>query len=135
MQKKTNEIYAAIHLASQSMSIHSASIAEQILYYFLRQGNNDISLQELETFSADHRITVNDCFSVMSWLVNTNIIVKKLYDRQTGLPVLLTPGLKSSHPDVSDMVKGKHSAEDPTKKITVSKRANMQVRWALNNVL
>ena len=61
-----------------------------MLYYFLQRGNDELSLQELETFSADHHITVNDCFSVMSSLVNANIVVKKLYDQQTGMPVILT---------------------------------------------
>ncbi|PCJ44000.1 MAG: hypothetical protein COA99_07510 [Moraxellaceae bacterium] len=113
MQKKSTALHSSIDLASLSLNNHSAVIAEQMLYFFLQHAKGDVSLQEVEDFSASHRINVNDCFSVMSRLQSANIVEKKLYDRNTGKPVLPT----SEH----------HSANSPTK------RSNVGVRWALNS--
>ena len=123
MQKQTSGIYTAIRLASQSMSLHSAAIAEQMLYYFLQRGSEELSLHELETFCANHRISVNDCFSAMSWLLNTNIIVKKLYDKQTGMPVILPSKHQPSNASTSNA------------NTNISNKRNVNVRWTLNTTL
>lgn len=112
MQKSVNEVHKTIGLASQSLGNHSANIAEQMLYYFLQHAKEDISMEEVEDFSADHHLDVNDCFCVMSWLQNAKIVEKKLYDRSTGEPV--------------SQVSEHRSANTPTK------QNNVSVRWALN---
>lgn len=112
MQKSANDIYATIDLASQSLGHQSANIAEQMLYYFMQHAKDDISMKEVEAFSENHRIDVNDCFSVMSWLQNAHIVEKKLFDRKTGEPVTQN----SEH----------RSANSPTK------HNDVNVRWALN---
>ncbi|OUS28866.1 hypothetical protein A9Q99_10820 [Gammaproteobacteria bacterium 45_16_T64] len=113
MPKNINEVHATIDLASQSLGYRSASIAEQMLYYFLQHSKDDISMQEVEAFSADHHINVNDCFSVMSWLQNANVVEKKLYDKHTGKQV----SLPSEH----------SSANTP------SAPNNVSVKWALSS--
>ena len=113
MQRNANDnTYRATSLTSHSFDEHSAGIAEQMLSYFMQHTNDDISMQEVEDFSVDHHIDVNDCFGVMSWLQNAKIIEKKLYDRATGEPVL--PALEH------------RSANTPTK------QNNVGVRWTLN---
>lgn len=113
MQKSVREVHATIDLASQSLGDHSANIAEQMLYYFLQHAKDDISMQEVEAFSANHHLDVNDCFSVMSWLQNAKIVEKKLYDRHTGKQV--SPSFEHC------------SANTPT-----NKPNNVNVKWALN---
>ena len=113
MQKHTTDLHAAMDLASQSLSGHSAAIAEQVLYFFLQHAEGDISMQEVEDFSASHRIDVNDCFSVMSRLQNANIVEKKLFDRNTGKPVPPPTEHRSAN--------------------TPAKQNNVSVRWALNS--
>ena len=113
MQKNDNDnTYKATSLASHSFDDHSAGIAEQMLSYFMQHAKEDISMQEVEDFSADHHIDVNDCFGVMSWLQNAKIIEKKLYDRATGEPVLPISEHRSAN--------------------TPSKQNNVGVRWTLN---
>lgn len=112
MQKSANDIYATIDLASQSLGHQSANIAEQMLYYFMQHAEGDISMKEVEAFSENHRINVNDCFSVMSWLQNAQIVEKKLFDRQTGEPVSQSTEHRSAN--------------------TPCKQNNVNVRWALN---
>jgi len=112
MQKGVTDVYSAIDLASHTLGHHSANIAEQMLYYFLQHPEDELSLDEVEAFSANHRIDVNECFSAMSWLQNAKIVEKKLYDRNTGEPITPT----TEH----------HSANTPTKQNAVN------VRWALS---